>query len=108
MSPSATGLKSVWSSIVSLRELEGRRAGDHVAPHPSLLVELGDAEERADPLAGLVHPGLAERELDVALRAAPQDVVRPAGGVARVGEAAQLLHAAEELAAPAVRRRGPL
>src|SRR4051794_11086803 len=89
------------------RERDRRRPGDHVALHPAVGVELGDGEERADPLAA-VGPRLAERELDVAVRLAEEHVVRPVAHVAGVDERAQLRDAPGELAAPAVVAGGPL
>src|SRR4051812_26428114 len=66
--PSAIGVKARWSSIGRLRrEGQGGAAGDHVAPHPPGLVELGDGEEGPDALAALVVARLAERELHAAV-----------------------------------------
>src|SRR6476646_7621411 len=108
ISPSATGTKSRWPSIgLGLWELEHRGARAHVAPHPAVGVQLGDRQEGADPLA-VVVAGLAQGELDIAVDTAEHHVVRPAVHVAQLDEAAQLLEAADELAAAAVVAGGPL
>src|SRR4051794_18087452 len=107
--PSWRLIASLCCSIDPVPGLEGDRRGprDHVPGHAALGVELRDGQERADAGA-VVVARLAERELDVAGRAAEEDVVGPVAHVAGVDEAAQLLTAADELAALGARARSPL
>src|SRR5512132_708210 len=107
--PSATATKSVCPGIDPRAgfERDRRRARHHVARHAAVGVELRHREEGPYPLAAVVA-GLAQGELDFAGVAGEEDVVAPLAHVPGVDERAQLLEAADELAAGAVAVVSPL
>src|SRR3954462_10206025 len=107
--PSCRLMDSVCCGIDTVRGLEadGGRARDHVLALPAVAVELGDGQERPDPLAA-VAARLAERELDATPAVPAPAVSPPAARAAGVDEAPQLLARADELAALRVRAVGPL